>query len=116
MIKFICLFLPAILAISKDEFRESKIYIVKKYVLYNLLINTIILCILDVKNKFIPLSLEDAERFNVHFSVQYLVLAIILSFTLPKILKIAKNNIHITFKGKKKWKYYWIYLNIYVSL
>lgn len=54
MMKFICLFLPAILAISKDEFRESKIYIVKKYVFYNLLINTIILCILDVKNKFIP--------------------------------------------------------------
>lgn len=102
MIKFICLFLPAILAISKDEFRESKIYIVKKYVLYNLLINTIILCILDVKNKFIPLSLGDTERFNVHFSVQYLLLAIILSFTLPKLVNIIKNNIHMSFKGKKK--------------
>lgn len=102
MMKFICLFLPAILTINKDEFRESKIYILKKYVFYNLLINTIILCILDVKNKFIPLSLGDAERFNVHFSLQYLVLAILLSFTLPKLLNVIKNNIHVSFKGKKK--------------
>ena len=102
MMKFICLFLPAILTINKEEFKESKMYIVKKYVFYNLLINLIILGILDVKNKFAPLSLGDAERFNVHFSLQYLILALVLSFTLPKILNIIKNNIHISFKGRKK--------------
>ena len=102
MIKFICLFLPAVLTIKDDDYKKANISILKKYVFYNLLINTIILCILDVKNKFIPLSLGDAERFNVHFSLQYLVLAIILSFSLPKLLNIIKINIHVSFKGKKK--------------
>ena len=102
MIKFICLFLPAILTLEKEDFKEFSIYILKKYACYNLIINTIILCILDIKNKYIPLSLGETERFNVHFSVQYLILAIILSLVLPRIIKIIKNNIHISFKGIRK--------------
>ena len=102
MIKFICLFLPAILTLEKEDFKELNICILKKYVFYILLINTIILCILDIKNKYIPLSLGETERFNVHFSVQYLILAIILSLVLPRIIKIIKNNIHISFKGIRK--------------
>lgn len=101
MIEFICLFLPAVLTIKKEDFKELKIYTVKKYVQYNLLINSIILLILDIKNNGIPLSLGE-ERFNVHFSIQYLVLAVIFSVLLPKMIKIIKNNIHISLKGKTK--------------
>ena len=101
MIEFICLFLPAVLTIKKEDFKELKIYTVKKYVQYNLLINSIILLILDIKNNGIPLSLGE-ERFNVHFSVQYLILALILSLILPKIVNTIKSNIRVSFKGKRK--------------
>ena len=101
IMRFICLFFPAVLTIKEKDLKEPKTYIIKKYICYNLLVNTVILCILDLKNNFIPLSLGDVERFNVHFSLQYLILAIVLSLVLPKILYVIKNNINISFKRKK---------------
>ena len=103
MVKFICLFFPAFLTIKSEDLKcDSKILLIKKYIFYNLLINIIILSIVNIKNKFIPISLGDTERFNSHFSLEYLIVATILALFLPKIIELIKNNFIISFKGKTK--------------
>lgn len=103
MVKFICLFFPSFLTINNDDIKgKSIILLIRKYIFYNLLINTIVLFFVNVNNKFIPITLGDYERFNSHFSLEYLIMSTFLSLFLPKVIDVVKNNFTISFKGKRK--------------
>ena len=102
----ICLFFPAVisLAIHKIIYKNKELvdlFII--YVIYNFLINLFInLFSYFVSN--IKENIYDINLFTIDFSTKYMILALIISITLPLLYRFLQSNFKIGFKLKEKKK------------
>lgn len=101
---YICLFFPAIIALSiHRKFYKLKnvfdyIIIYCNYCLFiNLIINVISYFISDIKENIYDISL-----FTIDFSTKYLLMALIISLILPLIYAFFEKNVKIKFILKEK--------------
>lgn len=104
---FICLFMPAIIAVAVySKIRNQKIdvtYFIINYAMFLLSINYIITFILS----FITgstFSIIENQSFSSLFSFKYLSISLLLAITLPVLFTIISKNIKIkiTFDKDKK--------------
>ena len=107
MIKFICNFIPAIIAVGFTEYIDKKRFSLKKciyyYALYVLSINFIISTILSTLFAGAQIYLYDAS-FSNSLVVKYIGFSFILSVILPILFSFIKINFNFEFKIEKDLK------------
>ena len=95
--KLICYLLPAMLSTEKERNEKDNIYkILSIYAKYCLLINLFMMII------FIIIGRSEADLTpsdSIQFYAMYIVLSMILSWSLPIVLKIVRKNFSINIKG-----------------
>lgn len=98
MIQILCLFFPPIISVYIVHIvQKQKLDLIKflyTYCFYTLIINIIIIFILKIKYSIL---IFNEQLFTINFIFKYLIVAVILSISLPNIYRIFRKNIQLEF-------------------
>lgn len=97
MNQFICLFLPAFLAMTKKDTQKSLTYFIRKYALYTLAINFCMALFLHIYHYL-------TNNYDEVFTTQYTLKYLAVSCLLTKMLSFLKKNIKITIRHENRQK------------
>ena len=98
--RFICLFLPAVLAVKQETTEKDNYYrIAVVYSKYCLIINFIMLLLLLFMGRG-RIHFDDMRTVNYY--ILYIFFSFILAQLLPKVFAYCKKNIKIRVKRKSK--------------